>query len=118
MNHPPYRLASERLVVRCWQPVDAPLLDEAVASSIEHLQPRMPWVVREPVTRQERVQYLRGARGCFDRDDGVLRRRPRTPAGNPRDTTIWSLFADELAGSPCANIEYRAFDASGELLAD
>ena len=45
--------------------------------------------------------------------DAVLRRRARTPQGAERGTAIWSLFADELANSPCANIAYDAFDACG-----
>ena len=48
--------------------------------------------------------------------DGVLRRRARTPVGAERGTAIWSLFADELASSPCASITYTAFDACGKPL--
>jgi RimJ/RimL family protein N-acetyltransferase len=48
--------------------------------------------------------------------DGVLRRRAITPAGQSRDTMIWSLFADELAATPSAKISYEAFDACGDRM--
>src|SRR5512133_3083266 len=66
MSTPPYRLVTERLVLRCWEPRDAPLLKDAVDSSIEHLRPWMPWVVHEPQTVEEKVELLRGFRGRFD----------------------------------------------------
>jgi RimJ/RimL family protein N-acetyltransferase len=66
MNTPPYRLVTERLVLRCWEPRDAALLKDAVDSSIEHLRPWMPWVVHEPQTVEEKVELLRGFRGRFD----------------------------------------------------
>jgi RimJ/RimL family protein N-acetyltransferase len=63
---PPYRIVSERLVLRCWEPRDAPLLKDAVDSSIEHLRPWMPWAVHEPQSLQEKVDLLRQFRGNFD----------------------------------------------------
>jgi RimJ/RimL family protein N-acetyltransferase len=66
MSTPPYRLVTERLVLRCWEPRDAALLKDAVDSSIEHLRPWMPWVVHEPQTVEEKVELLRGFRGRFD----------------------------------------------------
>ena len=63
---PPYRIVTERLVVRCWEPRDAPLLKDAVDSSIEHLMPWMPWAVYEPQSLQEKVDLLRQFRGNFD----------------------------------------------------
>jgi RimJ/RimL family protein N-acetyltransferase len=66
MTTPPYRVVTERLVLRCWEPRDAALLKDAVDSSIEHLRPWMPWVVHEPQTVEEKVELLRGFRGRFD----------------------------------------------------
>jgi RimJ/RimL family protein N-acetyltransferase len=63
---PPYRIVTERLVVRCWDPRDAPLLKEAVDSSIDHLLPWMPWAVHEPQTLEQKVDLLREFRGKFD----------------------------------------------------
>ena len=56
---PPYRIETERLVVRCWEPRDAPLLKEAVDSSLEHLRPWMPWAHDEPQPLEEKVELLR-----------------------------------------------------------
>jgi RimJ/RimL family protein N-acetyltransferase len=63
---PPYRIVTERVVVRCWEPRDAPLLKEAVDTSIDHLLPWMPWARDEPQTVEEKVELLRGFRGRFD----------------------------------------------------
>lgn len=63
---PPYRILTERLVLRCWEPRDAPLLKEAVDNSIEHLLPWMPWAAHEPQSLEEKVSLLRQFRGKFD----------------------------------------------------
>ncbi|HMI29927.1 MAG TPA: GNAT family protein [Gaiellaceae bacterium] len=63
---PPYRIVTERLVLRCWEPRDAPLLKEAVDSSIDHLLPWMPWAAHEPQSLEEKVALLRQFRGKFD----------------------------------------------------
>jgi len=63
---PPYRIRSERLVVRCWEPVDAPALKEALDSSLDHLRPWMPWAAAEPKPLAEKVDLLRLFRGSFD----------------------------------------------------
>jgi len=62
----PYRIATERLVLRCWEPRDAPLLKDAVDSSIDHLLPWMPWAADEPQTVDEKAALLRTFRGNFD----------------------------------------------------
>jgi RimJ/RimL family protein N-acetyltransferase len=63
---PPYRIVTERLVIRCWEPRDAPLLKHAVDSSIDHLRPWMPWAADEPQPLAEKVELLRQFRGRFD----------------------------------------------------
>jgi RimJ/RimL family protein N-acetyltransferase len=63
---PPYRIVTERLVLRCWEPRDAPLLKEAVDSSIDHLLPWMPWAAHEPQSLEDKVALLRQFRGKFD----------------------------------------------------
>src|SRR5262249_24384090 len=45
LKTPPYRIVTERLVLRCWEPSDAAALKEAVDASIDHLLPWMPWAV-------------------------------------------------------------------------
>ena len=204
----PYRIETERLVVRCYDPArDAPLLKEAVDSSIEHLLPWMPWAKHEPQTLEEKVALLRRFRSNFDADndypygvfspdesrqiggtglhtrsgpdsleigyfvradaigqgyatelaavltrvgfeicgvarmdlqvephnersvkiprklgyslEGTLRRRLE-PAeeGEPlRDSMLFSMLSEELAGSPCTAYDYVAYDVVGNQLA-
>jgi RimJ/RimL family protein N-acetyltransferase len=65
-NSPPYRIQTERLVLRCWEPADAPLLKDAVDSSLDHLRPWMPWAHEEPRPLSEKVRLLQRFRGRFD----------------------------------------------------
>jgi RimJ/RimL family protein N-acetyltransferase len=52
--------------VRCYDPRDAPLLKEAVDSSLDHLRPWMPWAHDDPQAVEEKVELLRRFRGQFD----------------------------------------------------
>jgi RimJ/RimL family protein N-acetyltransferase len=63
---PPYRIVSERTVIRCWEPRDAPLLKDAIDSSLDHLVPWMEWARAEPQTLAEKVSLLRRFRSQFD----------------------------------------------------
>lgn len=67
---PPYRIESERLVIRCYEPADAQLLADAVNSSLDHLVPWMAWAA--PARLEEQVQLLRTFRGQFDRDENYV----------------------------------------------
>jgi len=64
----PYRIETDRLVLRCYEPDDAPLLKEAVDESIEHLEPWMPWARYEPQPLDQKIELLRGFRSSFDGD--------------------------------------------------
>ena len=66
MREPPYRIVTERLCIRCWQPTDAPLLKVALDESLDHLRPWMPWANDEPQPLEAKVQLLRRFRGDFD----------------------------------------------------
>jgi RimJ/RimL family protein N-acetyltransferase len=66
---PAYRIQTERLVIRCWNPGDVHLLREAIASSIDHLLPWMPWAVDEPRELQAQLDTLRLWRSKFDRNE-------------------------------------------------
>lgn len=68
MPGPAYRIQTPRLVLRCWQPADAPLLADAITASLDHLRPWMPWVHAEPEGLEAKVQRLRGFRAKFDTD--------------------------------------------------
>jgi RimJ/RimL family protein N-acetyltransferase len=62
----PYRIETERLVVRCYESRDAPLLKEAIDSSLEHLQPWMPWALDEPQTLEQKIELVEFFRSSFD----------------------------------------------------
>ena len=53
-------------MLRCYNPKDAPLRKEAVDSSLDHLQPWMPWARHEPQPLEQKVELLRAFRGRFD----------------------------------------------------
>ena len=53
---PPYRIVTERLVVRCYDPRDAPLVKEAIDSSLDELRAWMPWAHDEPKPLDEKVE--------------------------------------------------------------
>jgi RimJ/RimL family protein N-acetyltransferase len=204
---PPYRIETERLVIRCYEPEDAPLLKAAVDSSIDHLLPWMPWARFEPQSLDEKIALCRSFRGQFDLDtnyvygifspdeteqlggsgfhkranegsleigywvaasaigqgiatevtavqtrvgfelcgldridvqvepsnerslaiprklgfteEGTLRRRlePGTDDEPYRDSVVFSMLREELAGSPCTAYEYTAFDVLGRQTA-
>jgi RimJ/RimL family protein N-acetyltransferase len=69
---PPYRIATERLVIRCYDARDASLLKGAIDSSLEHLRPFMPWVDDEPQTLEEKVELCRRFRVAFDAGDNFI----------------------------------------------
>ena len=52
--------------MRCWEPRDAPLVKEAIDSSLDELRQWMPWALNEPQTLEEKVELLRTFRGQFD----------------------------------------------------
>jgi len=66
ISNPAYRIETDRLVVRCYNPSDAQLLADSVAENIDHLKPWMPWAYFEPTPMEERVNRLKRFRGMFD----------------------------------------------------
>ena len=201
----PDRIETERLVLRSYEPEDAPLLKDAVDRSLEHLRPWMPWTPDEPEPLDTVYERLRGFRGRFDlgedfimgvftpddsrvlggtglhtrlgegaleigywvaadavghgyatelsavltrtafdhfgvdrveirvdpenarservpqrlgyTQEATLRRRLPTKQGSDlRDVNIWTMFASDVAASPCAQYEYVAYDALGRRL--
>lgn len=62
-NNPAYRIETERLIVRCYEPSDAQPLSDSINESREHLKPWMPWAHTEPEPIEviaDRVQHFRG----------------------------------------------------------
>jgi len=82
----PYRIETQRLVLRCWEPRDAALLKEAIDSSLDHLRPWMPWTAHEPQSVEAKAERLRVFRGEFDLDRdyvyGILSRDERLAVGS------------------------------------
>lgn len=83
---PAYRVETERLVVRCFQPSDAALLKAAVDASLDALRPWMPWALQEPQTVEAKVAMLRRFRAAFDSDSdfayGAFDREEREAMGS------------------------------------
>lgn len=70
MNRAPaYKILTDRLIVRCYEPRDASEVHEVVTRNKAHLVPFMGWALREPTTFDERVDLLRSFRGRFDLGD-------------------------------------------------
>ncbi len=72
ITKPVYRIETERLVVRCWDPKDATLIQAAAAASKEHLLPFMPWAANEPQTVEQKVELTRRFRSLFDRGEDYV----------------------------------------------
>ena len=65
---PAYRVETDRLVIRCWEPRDAKLSKEAIDTSREHLRAWMPWADAEPDPLGVVINRLRHFRAMFDLD--------------------------------------------------
>jgi RimJ/RimL family protein N-acetyltransferase len=65
----PYRIETERLVLRCYDPDDAPALKDAVDRSLDHLRPWMPWTPDTPEPLDAVYERLRVFRSNYDLDE-------------------------------------------------
>ena len=72
MYGPAYRIHTERLILRCWDPADAPLLKAAIDASLDHLRPWIPWAQDEPQGLQAKIELLRRFRSDFDLDRDLV----------------------------------------------
>ena len=54
-----YRIETDRLLIRCWSPADAPVLRAALDESDQHLRPWIPWMKDEPKSLDETAAGLR-----------------------------------------------------------
>ncbi|MCZ6761642.1 MAG: GNAT family N-acetyltransferase [Gammaproteobacteria bacterium] len=61
-----YRIETDRLLMRCWSPADAPVLRAALDESDQHLRPWIPWMKDEPKSLDETAAGLRIKRANFD----------------------------------------------------
>jgi RimJ/RimL family protein N-acetyltransferase len=79
----PERITTERLLLRCWEPADAPALRAAIDASLDQLRDWLPWASAEPTPVEELAIRLEGfahrfrageewAFGVFDLRDGAV----------------------------------------------
>lgn len=64
----PYRIKTPRLLLRCWEPQDAPSLCAVLIVNMEHLRPWMPWASEENASLESQLNRLRKVRADFDLD--------------------------------------------------
>lgn len=71
----PTEIVTPRLLLRLWRPDDAPVLHDAIMRSLEHLRPWMVWIRSEPLSREDRIDFigagLRAHRSGGDANYGV-----------------------------------------------
>jgi len=65
---PAYRIETDRLVLRAFEPLDAVAWRSLLDDSDAHLRPWIPWMNRQPMTLQQTAQWLRTMRAEFDGD--------------------------------------------------
>ena len=63
-----YRVETDRLVLRCWSPEDAPRLRAVLDACDAYLRPWIPFMKDEPRTLKQTAEWLRGIRAAFDLD--------------------------------------------------
>ncbi len=68
MFNPAYRIITPHLVIRCYAPADAVLMQRSISESLEHLLPWMPWSTAEPEPLSNKIDRLRQMRANFDQN--------------------------------------------------
>ena len=69
---PAYRIKTEPLILKCWDPIYARKLHDAIRESRDSLLPWMPWAKPENPEIQEKVNLLRKFRSDFDCDSDYV----------------------------------------------
>ena len=65
----PYRVETDRLVLRCPEISDLRVIHDGVVETLPALRPWMPWVADEPVSLSERARVIQRLRSGFDRGE-------------------------------------------------
>ena len=55
----PCGIRTQRLLIRCYQPSDAPMLLEAITHSLDELKKWMPWAQSEPSSLESKQELLK-----------------------------------------------------------
>lgn len=68
---PPYRIETQRLVLRCWEPADAPARSALLERNLDRvmLQRRLRGMEGEPKSLEDRLTEVRQFRARFDMDE-------------------------------------------------
>ncbi len=110
MIHPLTPIYTPRLVLRCWKPADAPLLKEALDSSLDHLFRFALWSRTEPSSVDSIEARLAGfaadfrsgkdfVYGIFNRDEtAVLGGTGLHPRNDPHDREIGYWLRQSATG--------------------
>jgi RimJ/RimL family protein N-acetyltransferase len=67
-----YRIETQHLVIRCYNPSDAQGLQESLKASREHLLPWMAWALFEPQPLSDKIDLLRTFRAKFDLGEDAI----------------------------------------------
>ncbi len=68
MSALPDEVRTRRLVLRRWEVSDAPVLNAAIAASLDHLRPWMWWAAEEPMSLEDRRRLIGGWEADRDGD--------------------------------------------------
>ena len=60
-----YSIHTPRLILRCWYPTDANLLQRAINDNLDYLRPWMDWARQEPESLEMKTERLRRFRDDF-----------------------------------------------------
>ena len=61
-----YKIETDRLLIRCYEPADAVMMHSAITDSLSHLRPWIPWARQEPREMEWTESFIRMFRGQFD----------------------------------------------------
>ncbi len=65
---PPYRIVTPHVVLRPFEPGDAPAFHRLIAENLDHLRPWVPWAADEPKPLPDKLREVREWRAAFDLD--------------------------------------------------
>lgn len=96
------RIQTPNLLLRCWGSADAPKLQEAIAASMEHLRPWMPWIAHEPESVERKQRRLDRFRRRFEQGRDFI-----YGAFDPSETKVLGGFGlHRRIGAGAAEIGY------------
>jgi RimJ/RimL family protein N-acetyltransferase len=64
----PYRIVTPSVVLRPFEPADAPAVHQLIADNLDHLRPWVAWAADEPKPLDEKLREVRSWRAAFDLD--------------------------------------------------